>query len=88
MVKKWEVFDGIVVTLSEITFKIVLIERSKSRGGDIIANIFSLQHSLVQSRIRTQSDLECVSDVDSPKLATRPFLFEVVEWSEQLRSVT
>ena len=28
-----------------------------------------------------------MSDGDSPKLATRPFLFEVVEWSEQLRSV-
>ena len=95
-------------------------ERSKSRGGDIIPNIFSLLHPLMQCRIRTlrlqrlarqksliltvamvvgcsiavtpqcivESDLECVSDGDSPKLATRPFLFEVVEWSEQLRPVT
>ena len=29
-----------------------------------------------------------MSDGDSPKLATRPFLYEVVELSEQLRSVT
>ena len=36
-----------------------------------------------------ESDLECVSDGDSPKLTTRPFLaLEVVEWSEQLRSLT
>ena len=28
-----------------------------------------------------------MSDGDSPKLATRPFLFEVVEWSTQLRPV-
>ena len=35
-----------------------------------------------------ESDLDCVSDGDSPKLATRQLLFEVVEWSEQLRSVT
>ena len=35
-----------------------------------------------------ESDLECESDGDSPKLVTQPFLFEVVEWSDQLRSVT
>ena len=35
-----------------------------------------------------ESDLEFMSDRDSPKLAKWPFLFEVVEWSEQLRSVT
>ena len=29
-----------------------------------------------------------MSDGDSPKFTTRHFFFEVVEWSEQLRSVT
>ena len=28
-----------------------------------------------------------MSDGESPKLVARPFLYEVVEWSEQLRSV-
>ena len=59
----------------------MFIEGSKSHGGDLIPNIFSLLHIV-------ESDNECVSDGDSPKLVTRPLLFEVVEWSEQLRPVT
>ena len=35
-----------------------------------------------------ESDLECVSDEDSPKLRDAAISLEVVEWSEQLRSVT
>ena len=34
-----------------------------------------------------ESDPESVSDGYAPKLTTRPFLFEVVKRSEQLRSV-
>ena len=54
---------------------ITIIERSKSRGGDITPNICIVE-----------SDFECVSDGDSPKLVTRPFL--LLEWSEHLRTVT
>ena len=41
----------------------------------------------VTSECIVESDPESVSDGCALKLATRPFLFEVVEWSERLRLV-
>ena len=89
---------GVISPPRELLLSIVLIKSQPSLTVLLLSSLrlsyfFRVTMVVGCSRAVTpqcivESALERVSDGDSPKLVTRPFLFEVVEWSEQLRPVT